>query len=66
MEYFEYALKIGKICAEMCPESFEVWNLIAKCYIGLSDIKMVLIALDVAPIYPDIDYVKLPERISAC
>jgi len=57
MEYYEYALKIGRICADMCPESFEVWNLIANCYIGLSDVKMTLVALDVAPVYPDIHLV---------
>lgn len=66
MEYYEYALKIGKMCAQMCPESFEVWNLIAKCYIGLSDVKMTLVALDMAPIYPDIDCVKLPVRKDNC
>jgi len=24
-EYFEYALKLSKICVDLCPESFEAW-----------------------------------------
>ena len=24
-EYYEYALKLSKICVDLCPESFEAW-----------------------------------------
>ena len=24
-EFYEYALKLSKICVDLCPESFETW-----------------------------------------
>lgn len=24
-EYYEYAMKLSKICVDLCPESFEAW-----------------------------------------
>jgi tetratricopeptide (TPR) repeat protein len=24
-EFYEYALKLSKICVDLCPESFEAW-----------------------------------------
>jgi hypothetical protein len=53
MEYYEFSIKIAKVCAEMCPESFETWNLLAQSYSKVGELKLALVALDVAPIYPD-------------
>ena len=61
MEYFEYALQIGKVCVDLCPESFEAWNLLARCYINLQDLKMALIAMDNSPFIADIPLVEIPS-----
>lgn len=57
MEYYEYALKLAKICVDLCPESFEAWMLLAECYYFMRKIRMSLIAMDIAPLYPDIEYI---------
>jgi tetratricopeptide (TPR) repeat protein len=40
-EYFEYALKLSKICVDLCPESFEAWFQLAEVYFHMKKIKMV-------------------------
>jgi hypothetical protein len=42
---------------DLCPESFEAWFLLSECYFYIKKIKMSLIALDIAPLYPDIELV---------
>lgn len=42
-EYFEYALKLSKICVDLCPESFEAWFQLAEVYFHMKKIKMVWI-----------------------
>ncbi|CDW88693.1 clathrin-coated vesicle protein [Stylonychia lemnae] len=63
-EYFEYALKLSKICVDLCPESFEAWFQLAEVYFHMKKIKMSLIALDIAPYYADADYVQKTELIN--
>mmetsp|Transcript_32078 Transcript_32078/g.31384 ORF Transcript_32078/g.31384 Transcript_32078/m.31384 type:complete len:279 (+) Transcript_32078:314-1150(+) len=60
-ELFEYALKISKICVDLCPESFEAWLQLAEVYFSMKKIKMSLIALDIAPQYSDVDYVHIDK-----
>ena len=60
-KYYEYAVKVAKVCVDLCPTSFEGWILYAECLIGLGDLKMALIAFDLAPNAPDPEYVTLPE-----
>ena len=60
-KYFEYAVKIAKVCIDLCPTSFEAWMLYAECLIELQDLKGALIALDLAPNSPDLPYIDLPE-----
>ena len=72
-EYFEYALKLSKICVDLCPESFEAWFQLAEVYFHMKKIKMVidfnvnfiqsLIALDIAPHYGDVEYVQKPKLV---
>ena len=54
-EYYEYALKLSKICVDLCPESFEWWLLMAESYFHVRKFKSALIALDVAPSYEDLN-----------
>lgn len=56
-EYYEYALKLAKISVDLCPESFEAWFLLSECYFHVKKIKLSLVALDIAPLYPDIELV---------
>ena len=56
-EYYEYALRLARVCVDLCPESFEAWLLLAECYFYERKFKMSLIALDIAPLYQDIQYI---------
>lgn len=49
------------MCVDLCPTSFEGWLLYAECLIGLGDLKMALIAFDLAPNQADQEYITLPE-----
>ena len=40
-EFYEYALKLSKICVDLCPESFETWYQLAEVYFQMKNIKMV-------------------------
>jgi hypothetical protein len=40
-EHFEYALRIGKICVGLCPESFECWYTLAESYFHARKFKKV-------------------------
>lgn len=46
-EYFEYALKLSKICVDLCPESFEAWFQLAEVYFHMKKIKMVRNTLNI-------------------
>jgi len=50
-------LKLAKICVDLCPESFEAWFLLSECYFYMKKIKLSLVVLDIAPLYPDIELV---------
>lgn len=52
--YFEYAVKIAKVCVDLCPTSFEVWLIYAESLIWLKEIGTALIALDLAPCSQDV------------
>ena len=56
-EIYEYALKLSKICVDLCPESFEAWILLAECYFHVKRFKMSLICLDIAPLYTNSQYI---------
>lgn len=61
-EYYEYALKLSKICVDLCPESFECWLVLAESYFHVRKFKSALIAIDVAPSYEDVnDELILPD-----
>ena len=60
-KYFEHAIKVVKICCDFCPHSFEAWFLYAECQFELRNIKQGLIALDMAPINPDLQFISIPE-----
>lgn len=60
-KYFEFAVKIVKVCIDLLPTSFEAWILYSECLINLSDVGNALIALDLAPCTPDTSYITLPE-----
>ncbi len=62
-EYYEYAYKLSKICVDLCPESFEAWFQMAEVYFSMKKIKMSLIAMDIAPYYPDAEWVHKVELI---
>ena len=32
-KHFEYALKVSKVCVDLCPTSFTAWMLYAECLI---------------------------------
>lgn len=40
-DHYENALKLAKICVELCPESFECWLLLADAYFRVKQINMV-------------------------
>ena len=48
-KYFEFAVKIAKVCCDLCPNSFNGWLLYAECAIELHDYETALICLDLAP-----------------
>lgn len=52
-EYYEYGLKIAKICVDLLPESYEAWNGLANTYFHMRQFKESLIALDIAPYYDE-------------
>ena len=56
-EYYEYALRLARISVDLCPESFECWIALAESYFHLRIFKMALVALDIAPCSPDINYI---------
>jgi tetratricopeptide (TPR) repeat protein len=63
-EYYEYAYKLSKICVDLCPESFEAWFQMAEVYFYMKKIKMSLIAMDIAPYYPDAEWVHRVELVN--
>jgi hypothetical protein len=48
---------------DLCPESFEAWFQMAEVYFSMKKIKMSLIAMDIAPYYPDAEWVHKVELI---
>ena len=60
-KYYEYAAKLAKVCVDLCPTSFEAWAAYAEALIGIGDLKMALIAFDLAPNAPNLEYITLPE-----
>lgn len=60
-KYYEYAVKIVKVCVDLVPTSFEGWLLYAECMMQLADLKGALVAIDLAPNQPDLPYITLPE-----
>ena len=53
IELYEYALKISKICTELCPESFQAHMIQAKCLLYEKEIRKAFITLNKAPVYED-------------
>ena len=60
-KHFEYALKVSKVCVDLCPTSYEAWTLHAECLIELQKMKKALIAIDLMPCADDTPYISLPE-----
>lgn len=52
-EYYEYGLKIAKICVNLIPESFEAWCLLANMYFHMRMFKESIVILDIAPYLED-------------
>lgn len=40
-EYYEYGMRLAKICVDLCPESFECWIHLAEAYFHCRKFKMV-------------------------
>ena len=53
IEIYEYAMKMAKICLEICPESFEAHMVLAQCFLYEKDIYHFLVTLNAAPAYED-------------
>lgn len=62
-EYYEYALKIARICVDLIPESYQAWSLLANTYFHMRMFKESLITLDIAPYFED---PKVEQRFPDC
>ena len=49
---------------DLCPESFEAWFQMAEVYFSMKKIKMSLVAMDIAPYYPDAEWVYKVELLN--
>ena len=60
-KHFEYAVKVSKVCVDLCPTSYEGWTLYAECLIELQEMQKALLVIDLIPLSEDLPYITLPE-----